>query len=130
MTRYRMVRLIGFAWNKIAGDVVSAFESTGIYPLNRNRVPEYLFSNFDTSETITSIATTPPNMALVLCALYFSNQLSSSAEPSFSTLNNILHSDTSFEELTCFRLFKSCPVPKIPRKYSIGQIFFITEEAT
>jgi hypothetical protein len=62
--RYRMTRIIGFAWSKAAGDV-SAFESTGIYHLNRNRVPEYLFSIFDTIETITYIATAPPNMAVV-----------------------------------------------------------------
>jgi hypothetical protein len=59
-----MTRLTGFAWSKVAGDV-SAFESTGIYHLNRNKVPEYLFSIFDTSKTITSIATTPTNMTLV-----------------------------------------------------------------
>jgi len=49
ITRYRMTRLIGFAWSKVAGDAVSAFESTGIYHLKRNGVPEYLFSIFDTS---------------------------------------------------------------------------------
>jgi hypothetical protein len=46
ITRYRLTRLIGFAWSKVAGDVARAFESTGIYHLNRNRVPEYLFSIF------------------------------------------------------------------------------------
>ena len=64
ITRYRKTCLTGFAWSKVAGDV-SAFESTGIYHLNRNRVPEYLFSISYTSETITSIATTPSNMVLV-----------------------------------------------------------------
>ena len=47
---------------------VSAFESTRIYPFNRNRVPEYLFSFCDTSETVTPMETTPPNIALV-CVL-------------------------------------------------------------
>jgi hypothetical protein len=62
-----MARLIGFAWSKVdsVGDSVSAFELTVIYHLNRNRVPEYLFSVFDISEDVTSVATTPPNMALV-----------------------------------------------------------------
>jgi hypothetical protein len=46
ITRYRMARLIVFAWRKVASlDVgISAFECTGIYPFNRNIVPEYLLS--------------------------------------------------------------------------------------
>jgi hypothetical protein len=46
-TRYHMGRLIGFARNKAAsmGVDVSAVESTGIYPLNNNGVPEYFFSH-------------------------------------------------------------------------------------
>jgi hypothetical protein len=57
-----MARVIGFAWSSAASvDVrVSAFDSTG-YLLNGNRMPEY----FDTGETITSVATTCPNMAPV-----------------------------------------------------------------
>jgi len=51
--RYHMARLIGLAWNKVAsvGVGVSAVESTGIYPFNHNRVPEYWFLISDTSET-------------------------------------------------------------------------------
>jgi hypothetical protein len=54
ITRYHMARLIGFALNKAASmDVdVSAVESTGIYPLKRNRVPEYFFSISDASEKL------------------------------------------------------------------------------
>jgi len=37
--------------------------------------------------------------------------------PSLSTLNTILPSNTSPEEITPHRLFKINPVPKIPRKY-------------
>ena len=42
VTRYRVVRLIGFAWSKVAsvGDDVSAFELTGIYPFNSHKVSE------------------------------------------------------------------------------------------
>jgi hypothetical protein len=47
ITRYHMGRLIGIAWNKAVD--VSAFESTGIYPLNCNRGPEYFFPIHDTS---------------------------------------------------------------------------------
>jgi hypothetical protein len=65
-----------------------------------------------------------------LSTLYLSNQLSISAKPSFSTRNNTPHSATFPKEITSSRLFKSSPVPKIPRKYSIEQIFFIAEEAT
>jgi hypothetical protein len=63
-----MVLLIGFAWNKSAALAVgiSAFESTNIYPLNLYRVPEHFFFTADTSETITSGETAPPNMAPVL----------------------------------------------------------------
>jgi len=66
-----MTHLIGFAWSKAAGDGVSAFESTDIYHLNRNRIPEHLFSILDTSETVTSIVATPPNKALVCVQLWF-----------------------------------------------------------
>jgi len=46
ITRYRISRLIGFAWSTFASlcGCVSDFESTGMYLLNRNRVSEYLFS--------------------------------------------------------------------------------------
>jgi hypothetical protein len=39
--RHRMARLIGFAWSKAVsvGVGLSAFESTGIYSFNRNKVP-------------------------------------------------------------------------------------------
>jgi hypothetical protein len=62
-----MARLIGFAWSNVASVAlgVSAFESTGIYPFNRNRVPKYLSSISDTSETITSMERAPPDMTVV-----------------------------------------------------------------
>jgi len=65
--RYRMARLIWFALSNAASvDVgVSALESTGIYHFYHNRVPGYLFSISDTSETISCIETTPPNMTMV-----------------------------------------------------------------
>jgi len=44
---------------------VSTFESTVIYPINRNKVPVFLFFMYDTSETITAMETVPPNMAVV-----------------------------------------------------------------
>jgi hypothetical protein len=71
-------RLLGFAWSKFAsvGVSVSAFESTGIYPFNRNRVPKYAFSISDTSENITSMETAPPNSGCGLCNLCFRKQLS------------------------------------------------------
>ena len=54
ITRYRLARLIVFAWNKAVslGVGISAFESTCIYPFIRNIVPECLFSICDTSETV------------------------------------------------------------------------------
>jgi hypothetical protein len=60
-----MVRLLGFVWNKRAsiGVDVSAFESTGIFRLNRIRVPECFFSISDTSETVTSLERASPDMA-------------------------------------------------------------------
>jgi hypothetical protein len=50
VTRYRMVRLIGWRKFTSVGVDICTFESTGIYPFNRHKVPEYLFSILDTSE--------------------------------------------------------------------------------
>jgi len=120
-----MARLIGFAWSKAlsVGVGLSAFESTGIYPFRRNKVPEYMFSSPDTSETITVTERAPPNMVPV-CVIStsittFQNVLPVSAEPSLSTLNIVLHSGTSLEKITAYILFKINPIPKIPRKYLI-----------
>ena len=128
VTRYRMAPLIGFAWNKFVylGVGVSAIESRGIYPLNHNRVHEYLFSISATSETTTSMNTAPPNMALVCvpsCLVTNSqNVLPISAELPFTALSIVLPSDTSPEEIIAFRLFKETnSVPKIPRKHSTGK---------
>jgi hypothetical protein len=48
IARYHMASVNGFAWNTAAsiGVDASAVKSTGIYPSNRNRVPEYFFSIF------------------------------------------------------------------------------------
>jgi len=122
-----MARLIGFAWSKAVsvGIGISAFESTGIYPFNRNKVPEYTFSSPNTSETITSMERALPNMVPV-CVISTSvttlpNVFPTSAEPSLSALNTVLHSDTSFEKNTAYRLFKISPIQKIPGKYLIGK---------
>jgi hypothetical protein len=127
ITGYHMGRLIEFAWNKATsmGVYVSAVESTGIYPLNGNRVREYFFSISDTSETVTFMETAPPPMAPI-CAPSTSgtnsqNVLPISAGPSLSTLNTTLPSDSSPEEVTPSRVLKIDPVPKIPRKYSISE---------
>jgi len=66
---------------------VSAFESTGIYRLNGNRIPEY-FSISDSGKTITYVATTRRNVAAVVVAsaswTSSQNAWSISAEPSLS----------------------------------------------
>ena len=62
-----MASHMGIAWSKV-GSVsvgVRAFESTGIYPFNWNRVPEYFFSISDTIETVTSMQIAPPNVVPV-----------------------------------------------------------------
>jgi hypothetical protein len=127
INRYHMARLMGFAWNKAASmsDDVNAFESTGIYPLNRNRVPEYLLSISHTRENVTFMETTTPDMAPI-CAPSTSgtnpqNVFPISAEPSLSTLNTTLPSDTSPEEVTPSRHLKISRVPKMPRKYSVSE---------
>jgi len=116
MSRHRVARLSGFAWSKVAcvGVDVSAFESTRIYPFNRNRVSEYLLSFCDTSETITPMETAPPNIALVCVLSYVvTNSRDVSpvrAEPSLSTVSTILPSDTSLEKkyfLQCFEADRS-----------------------
>jgi len=123
-----MARLIGFAWSKTVsfGVGISAFESKGIYPFNRNKVPEYLFSSPDTSETITAMERALPNMTPVCVksttVTTLQNVFSISAKPSLSTLNTVLHSNTSLEKITAYRHFKISPIPKIPEKYLIGKI--------
>jgi hypothetical protein len=104
ITLYHMARLIGFVWNKTAsmGVDISAFESTGIFPLNRIRVPEYFFSISDTSENLTFMETAPPDTAPIW------NQLSVlpiSAGTSLSTLNTTQLADTFPEEVTFSKLF-------------------------
>jgi hypothetical protein len=122
-----MARLSGFPWNKAAlvGVDVSACESSDIYPLNRNRVPEYFFSISDTSEAVTFMETTPPDTAHS-CASSTSgtnsqNALPISAGTSLNTLNTTLPSDTSPEDITPSRSLKISPVPKILRKVSISE---------
>jgi hypothetical protein len=106
---------------------VIAFESTGIYLFNCNRVPKYFSSISDISETITSMERAPSNMTVV-CVPTTSvtnsqNVLPSSAELSLPTQSITLHCDTSPEEITSSRLLKLInTVPKIPRKYSTGKI--------
>jgi hypothetical protein len=111
-----MAPLIGLACNKFAylGVGTSAIASTGIFLFNRKRVHEYLFSISDTSETITSMITVPPNMVLLCvpsCLVTNSQKVFPiSVEFSLTTLP----SDTSPEEIIAFRLFKEInPVPKI-----------------
>jgi hypothetical protein len=86
ITRYHMAHLIGFAWNKTAsmGVDVSAVESTDIYPLNNNTVPEYFFFISDTSESVTFMERAPPDMAPI-CAPSTSgtNSQPTSEGPSF-----------------------------------------------
>ena len=55
-----MALLIWFAWSNVASVRVgvSTFRSTA-------RVPEYMFSISDTSETIIFMDTAPPNMVIV-----------------------------------------------------------------
>jgi hypothetical protein len=62
-----MARLIGFVWSNVASVAlgVSAFELSGIYPFNRNRVPKYLSSISDTSETMPFMERAPPNTTVV-----------------------------------------------------------------
>jgi hypothetical protein len=123
ITRYQMGRLIGVAWNRAASvDVgVSAFESTGIYPLNSNRVPEHFFSISDTSESTTCMETAPRNMAPISApsASGTTSQtvLSTLAGPSTSNLHTIMFSGISPDVITPSKLLrKISPVPKILRR--------------
>jgi hypothetical protein len=126
ITRYRMARLIGFAWSTFASvnGCVSDFESTGMYPFNSNRLPEYLFSINDASESINSMETAPPSMAIV-CVTSISVTISQilfliSPEPLSTTLSTIHSSGTSPEEITSSRLLiKISSIREILRRYSI-----------
>jgi len=137
ITRYRMVHLIGFAWSTFASVswCVSDFNSTGIYPFKSNRVPEYLFSINDASESINSMETVPLSMAIV-CVTSVSITISQiplliSPQPLSNTLGTILPTDTSPKEITSSRLLiKISPIRQIPRRYSIQKdnFFFLNEE--
>jgi hypothetical protein len=87
-------------------------------------VPEYFFYISETSETVTFMATEPPDIAPI-CAPSASGtnpqKLSISEVPSLSTLNTTLPSDSPPEKITPSRLLKISPVPKIPGKYSISE---------
>jgi hypothetical protein len=67
-----------------------------------------------------------PNMApaciISTSVTTLQNVFPTSAEPSLSTLNTVLHSNTSLEKITTYRLFKISTIQKIPEKYLIGKI--------
>jgi hypothetical protein len=122
-TRYQMGRLTGVAWNTAAsvGVGVSAFESTGIYPLNSNSVPEYFFPISDTNESTTCMETAPRNMAPISApsASGTTSQtvLSTPVGPSTSNLNTTMFSDTSPDVISPLkRLRKISLARKIPRR--------------
>jgi hypothetical protein len=97
---------MGFAWNKAAsmGVDISAVDSTGIYPLNRNRVPEYFFSISDNSETVTFMERGRPDMVLICATSTLETNSQSvlpiSAGPSLGSLNITLPSDIPLKKLT------------------------------
>lgn len=59
IARYRKVQFIEIGRSKVnsMGVGVGAFEAMGTYPVNCNKVPEYLFSNSDISEYINPMGT-------------------------------------------------------------------------
>ena len=69
---------------------MSVLLSQRVCSLSIARVPEYLFPISDTSETITSMETAHPNMALVcvpsVAVTNSQSPLPNSVEPSLSTL--------------------------------------------
>ena len=89
-----MGRLTGLAWRKVASIAVgiSAFESTRIYPSNRQH--DYLFSISATSDTTTSMETASQNNAQVCvpstAVISSQNVLPPSTEHSLSTLSVLL----------------------------------------
>ena len=131
-------RLLGFAWSKVAsvGVPVSAFESTGVYPFDRNRVPKYVFSISDTSENITSMEIALPNNGSGLCILCFRKQLSKCATYLSRTFIKYCGYYTSFWHFSWrnyfLQAFENQSSTEIPRKPSIEKIatpFLIVEEA-
>lgn len=135
ITRYQMGKLIGAAWNKAAavGVGVSGFESTGIYPLNPNRVPDHFFSISDQSSNLLETAT-EPNSAIIQTSTTVADEneitLSkflpstdiSPATPGPSTSNSAAISTnqetpkSAVETSPSKILKKISPVPKVPKK--------------
>jgi hypothetical protein len=84
---------------------ISAFELTGIYFSTPTKClnicsPVLILGKL----YISSVERVPPKMALV-CVIYTSvttlqDVLPNSAEPSLSSLNTVLHSETYFENIT------------------------------
>jgi hypothetical protein len=76
----------------------SAFETTSIYPVNRNRVHEYFFSISGTSESVKFMETVPPDMAPISTPPTLGNNsqnmLPISAGPLLTTPNITLPSHT------------------------------------
>jgi hypothetical protein len=101
-----MARLSGFVW-RICGSVGvggSAFELTGIYSSNRNRVPKYIYIFVsDTSRTITCMDNATLYMAVVglpsTSVTNSQNVLLILAGPSLCTLSNKLPSKSPLKKL-------------------------------
>lgn len=105
ITRCLTARLIGFAWGTFAsvGGCVSDFESKRLYPFNSSREPEYSFSIKDASESINSMETAPPSMAIV-CVISMSVTMSQilllfSPELLSTPLSTIVSSGTPLKKL-------------------------------
>lgn len=119
-----MASLFGFAWSKAASMCVgvSAFDSTGIYPFNRNRLLEYFFPISYTNENVTCMEIAHPNMppgfVPSTSVTNAQNVLPILAEGSLSTLSAIISPEISPEEITASRpLNITSIVPEIQRKY-------------
>ncbi|KAG8246012.1 hypothetical protein J6590_094394, partial [Homalodisca vitripennis] len=62
LTRYQVGPLICSAWNKSTsvGNGTAGFKSTGIYPLNRQSIPDHFFSMSDNMISDSSVINPPP----------------------------------------------------------------------
>lgn len=67
LTRYQVGPLICKAWNKSAtvGNGTSGFRSTGIFPFNRNIIPEHFFSISDNMDLETDVLQQPINQQII-----------------------------------------------------------------
>lgn len=117
LKRIHVGALIGNAWTKsaVASNCISGFKITGIFPLNRNAVPEHFFQISDKSQTTSNVemptSSVPTNVDQASAASEQSVLQHTTAFPGTSTESNCLSEHTPSKHLQ-----KISPLPVLKKK--------------